>query len=1342
MTDAGANSRRHWVWKYLLPAVVACVFLLGGLAWYVTTDSFQAMVRRRLVTELERITGGRVELGSFHTTPLRLRVEVRDLTIHGREQPREIPYAHVERVVAEVKIISVLGAEFGFHSLLLDHPVIHLIAYPDGSTNQPTPKIKQASSEIPVEQLFRLSISRLEIRRGELLWNDEKLPLDFVVNDVSADMTYSLLRRRYVSNLLLGKAVTTFQDYRPVAWMAEVHFTLGAHGLEIESLKATSGRSHLTAGGRLADFRRPYVDVTYDAKLDATEVGAIARRPELRGGMVEIQGTGSWSAEQFSSNGRLLLRDFAWHDRSVNLTDANLSTQFSVTPQRVTISQLQARLLGGTIAGEAEVRGWLNAAHGVKLAKAKRVEEQQGTILLRLKDLSAGALANAFSTPVLPLRRMNVAGADSGTVEARWKGSFHDAEVSLALDVAPPSSPSPNQLPLNARARATYHAASGELEVAEFSASTRASQVHASGRLASTGALRFSASTTDLNEWQPILAAFGKPEQIPATLQGRAAFNGTATGKLPGVTIAGNLQAQDFDYLIPASARTPAQQVHWDALTTDVQLSRHLFAAHNGTLQHGDTAINFDVTIGLDHGKFTEQSSFSARVNMRNAEIAEMLALAGYSYPVRGTMNLSVQASGTHAHPEGGGLFELSDASVYGESVQRLNADLRFGAGEVQLSDIRISYYDAQATGTAKYNLSTRAFRFDLNGTNFDLAHLPRGWNAGPGMQGRMDFTAQGSGTPEAPTINTTLHAHSLIYGQEQLGDFTLEAVTRGPELRITGHSQFQQAELALEGDVQLRGDWPSTVDLHFEHFDADALLRSYWQAPTTAHAVIAGDLHLQGPLRQPRDLSLTGSLKDLNVNVENVSLRNDGPIRFSVSSQLLRVEPFHLVGEDTDFSGNGTMQLSGERLLDLRAQGQINLKLLESFDSAFTSSGMASVDIAVSGPLTQPITQGRVQVTNGAIAYSDLPSALSEINGSLLFNQDRLQVETLTARSGGGQVTFGGSATWYKRQLNFDLTLQEREVRLRYPPGVSSTANADLHFVGSSAASALSGDVTITRISVTPGFDFGAYLARSARATALPPTDPLLNRIRLDVHIVTTPELQMQTAVVRLSGDADLRLRGTAAKPVILGRADVLEGQVYFNGTKYELERGEVAFTSPVTTTPVLDLQATTHVRDYDITLILNGEPDKLKVTYRSEPPLPEADIIALLALGRTTEESGQLQQSGQASFTQDASSAIINQALNATVSNRAQRLFGVSRIKIDPEGLSTETNLGRGPLVTIEQQVADNLTMTYSTSVEQASQQIIQVVYNLSRNISIVAIRDQNGVVSFDVRIRSRKR
>src|SRR5436305_5571439 len=277
---------------------------------------------------------------------------------------------------------------------------------------------------------------------------------------------------------------------------------------------------------------------------------------------------------------------------------------------------------------------------------------------------------------------------------------------------------------------------------------------------------------------------------------------------------------------------------------------------------------------------------------------------------------------------------------------------------------------------------------------------------------------------------------------------------------------------------------------------------------------------------------------------------------------------------------------------------------------------------------------QGKVQIENGAIAHIDLPSALSEINGSLIFNQDRLQIENLTARTGGGLVTFGGYATSYNRQLNFDLTLRGQGVRLRYPPGVSSTADADLHFAGTPAASALTGDFTVNKLALTPGFDFGAYLERTAQTSALPQTNPLLNRIRLDVHITTAPELQMQTAIVRLSGDADLHMRGSAAKPVLLGRADIIEGDVYFNGTKYRLERGDVTFVNPVTTTPVLDLQMSTRVRDYDVTVNLNGEISKLNVKYRSEPPLPEAAVVALLALGRTREESAQMQQSGQSAL------------------------------------------------------------------------------------------------------------
>jgi translocation and assembly module TamB len=303
--------------------------------------------------------------------------------------------------------------------------------------------------------------------------------------------------------------------------------------------------------------------------------------------------------------------------------------------------------------------------------------------------------------------------------------------------------------------------------------------------------------------------------------------------------------------------------------------------------------------------------------------------------------------------------------------------------------------------------------------------------------------------------------------------------------------------------------------------------------------------------------------------------------------------------------------------------------------------------------------------------------------------------------------------------------------------------ANAELRWAGTSAASVLSGDITVTKLVVTPGFDFGASLARSAQSSALPQTNPLLNRIRMDVHIVTTPELQMQTAVVRISGDADLHLRGTAAKPVLLGRADVTEGEVTLSGTKYHMERGDITFTNPVTTTPVLDLQASTRVRDYDITVNLNGSIDKLILTYHSEPPLPVADIISLLALGQTQQQSAQLQQSGGSPFAQQASSAILAEALNSAISNRSRSLFGISHIRIDPQGLNTETSpTTTSPAVTIEQQVKDNLTVTYTTNVSQTSQQIIQVEYNLTRNFSLFALRDYNGVISFELRIRQLKK
>jgi translocation and assembly module TamB len=425
--------------------------------------------------------------------------------------------------------------------------------------------------------------------------------------------------------------------------------------------------------------------------------------------------------------------------------------------------------------------------------------------------------------------------------------------------------------------------------------------------------------------------------------------------------------------------------------------------------------------------------------------------------------------------------------------------------------------------------------------------------------------------------------------------------------------------------------------------------------------------------------------------------------------------------------------------------EGSVNMGLLQSFYPKILASGSLGINLTAQGTMSQPRMRGRLEVKNTFVSHNDFPSGLSDLNGALSFDGNRVQIDRLSGTTGGGVIALSGTATYQSGALLLDLGATAQDVRLRYPPGVSSTANANLRLTGSTNAALLSGDVVVTKLAITPGFDFGAYIERNRQSIVLTQSDNLQSRLKLDVHVATTPELQMQTAIARLSGNADLRLRGTAERPAILGRVEVLEGEVTFNGTKYNLDRGDVTFANPAKTQPVIDLQATTRVRDYDITVQLRGDAsvaNGVKVTWQSEPQLPEADVIALLALGRTQEESAAAAQSGGFGFGGDASNLLINEALNSTVNSRLQRLFGASRVKIDPQGLASETNVIRGPQVTIEQEVASKLTLTYSTNVSVSNQQIIQVEYHLTRNVSIVALRDQNGVVSFDFKLRRRKK
>jgi translocation and assembly module TamB len=1374
-------ARRRW-WKYLLIIVAVMSVTAVGLTIYVNTDSFQALVRRRLIAELERVTGGRVEIGSIHTTPFRMQVDVRGITVHGRESATDVPLVHVDRIVARLKFNFLLRSELAFSEIILEQPVVHVALYPDGTSNFPPRKLPSSSSDTPVEQLFALSINHLEIRHGQILWDDQIIPVDFAARGTSLQMDYSFLHGRYDGRLLLGLVDTKLMDCRPFAWMTEVEFSLSSNSAVVPSIKWNSSHSHFLASGVVTDFRHPHLEGQYDGQFDLLEVASIARRHELRGGMLEVKGRGNWSLERFAGSGLLTVRDLAWQDERISFSKASVSTGYSVTDQQIELSKLQARIFGGTITGEAEWNQWLAPAQHLSSAARKNLETavisagpsnkareksanpkppavQNAAILLRLHDLSAEDLAQGLSSLGHPILRLHPAASASGTFDARWKGTVDDAEVQFAVDLTPPEHPIPAHMRISGHANGVYHAASHSLDLPQFTLTTPTSHVRASGTLSTTSvstasvstaasatsALHLSVGTSSLADWLPFLEVVRGPAMFPVTLNGSAAFNGSMSRSISSPQFAGSLEVDDFDFNVPATSSTHELKTHWDTLSTSIQFSFNGIALSNATLHREDTSAEFNASAALDHGHFTGGSVFTLRANVYNTDLVTLQALAGYNYPVYGKADLFIEGAGTFSDPHGDGKIHLTNGSAYGETIQQFDSSFHLERGEIAFADMHLIHDDSVVTGSAAYNPSSRVFHLDVVGNNFDLAQIRRVNSGRLSVEGRADFVLKGSGTSTVPVLTAGVHLRGLTLDGELAGDLDLQAFTKGDELRVTGNSQFQRGSLRITGGVQLHDDYPANLVFTMDQLDLDALWRSYLHGQVTGHSAVGGSVELRGPIRQPDRWIVDGTLTSLAIDVDNVKVHNQDPIRFVLAAQSLNVQQLHFVGDGTDFTAHGSVQLSGDRSLNVTADGHIDLKLLSTFDPDFTSSGQVAMNVFVGGTFADPLPQGTFQVSGGAVSYAGLPSGLSELNGSLLFTRDRIHIETLTARTGGGTLDLKGDATYFNQQLNINLTATGKDVRLRYPPGVSSTANAEIHWIGTRHASTVSGDISVVKMAVTPGFDFSAYLQRSGQFSVVTAANSPLNNVKLDIHVVTAPELQMRTAIARLSGDADLRLRGSVARPAVLGRVDILDGQATFHGTRFTLERGDITFTNPVAIEPQLNLQATTHVRSYDLNVTLTGTPSRgLNLNYRSEPPLPKSDIIALLALGRTNGESAQLQeQSGQSLFSDQASDLILNQALNDTASSRFQRLFGASNIKIDPQGLSTETNpISTGPQITIEQEFANNVSLTYSTNVSQSSQQIIQGEYYFNRSVSAVGTRDQNGVVSFDLRVRRRKK
>jgi translocation and assembly module TamB len=505
------------------------------------------------------------------------------------------------------------------------------------------------------------------------------------------------------------------------------------------------------------------------------------------------------------------------------------------------------------------------------------------------------------------------------------------------------------------------------------------------------------------------------------------------------------------------------------------------------------------------------------------------------------------------------------------------------------------------------------------------------------------------------------------------------------------------------------------------------------------------GVLHIEGPalnwratkaeLRIPR--FQIGPAPGADIPVEAPTLKNSAPIVVRFANSIITVDNAHLVGRGTDLSVSGRVLPEQKNPLDLRVDGRLDLALLQDFSKDFVTSGTVTTEATVRGSLSDPQVNGRLKFEKAAFNIVDVPNGISNASGTVIFTKDRATIQDLSGETGGGKIELSGFASYSGGQPIFRLHANAHEVRVRYPEGVSTVANANLNLTGTVDSSMLSGTLTILRTGINLQSDFSSILARSAEPVQTPSARKgLLGGMSFDVQIETAPDIQLQSSLTEnLQAEANLRLRGTATNPALLGRINITQGTVTFFGTRYTLSQGSISFYNPLKVEPILNIDLETKARGIDITLTISGPLTKLTLTPRSDPPLQFSEIVALLATGRTPTSDPSLltqQSNGPQSWQQMGASALLGSAIANPVAGRLQRFFGVSQLRIDPTFAGVDNN--PQARLTLEQQVTPSITFTYITNVTQSNPQVIQVEWAFSRQWSAVALREENGLFGLD--------
>lgn len=378
-------------------------------------------------------------------------------------------------------------------------------------------------------------------------------------------------------------------------------------------------------------------------------------------------------------------------------------------------------------------------------------------------------------------------------------------------------------------------------------------------------------------------------------------------------------------------------------------------------------------------------------------------------------------------------------------------------------------------------------------------------------------------------------------------------------------------------------------------------------------------------------------------------------------------------------------------------------------------------------------ILQGLVLFRGEALIIPGFPHTLKDFKGMMTFKNSEFTLSSLQGKMANGEIQGNGVLILEKNQIKDLLfNFSGKNMNPYLIDRTSGTVNADLRLKKADRKLLLQGNLYFTSLlwerEVDEGIEFFSQPESGASRSSW------LDQLEFDINLTALEDCQMNNTFGNIFCRADLKLTGDINFPILSGKIVANSGEVYFSDRTFNLIKAKILFNNKFQIDPHIDLQSEAFIKNYRIRFNIRGPASRIKPEFRSSPPLPPQDVLALISLGELFKRPTSTEMSSQMSTT-----SMISTELTENLEKRVKKIFGIDLLKFDP--MISGTSLEGESRVSVGKAIAKNFIIVYSTNISTSRQEILYLVYQISPSISLIGMRNEDGHYSIDIRFRKRR-